>query len=190
MRDKVALWGVQIKWVRMRDVSLVPHDAVVINTDPVLHIHSGEAEPVEAKAAAGKQAKAIADETTKKLSEPAVMQQEATAGAAGPGPGGAATPIPKNILKEDFLVRAYKEVQSGKITDPETIRGIAEKFDAVARDPELNQNVSFDPVRAAQNLYAQAKRCEEVYEAGIFNEETKPDWQVRRPTDENLTGGG
>lgn len=182
MRDKVALWGVQIKWVRMRDVSLVPHDAVVINTDPVLHIHSSEAGEVDAKA--GQQARGVADETTKKLSEPVVMPQEATAGAGG------ATPISKNILKEDLLVRAYKEVQSGKITDPETIRGIAEKFDAVARDPELNQNVSFDPGRAAQNLYAQAKRCEEAYEAGIFNEETKPDWQVRRPTDENLTGGG
>lgn len=189
MRDKVALWGVQIKWVRMRDVSLVPHDAVVINTDPVLHIQSSEAEQADGGAVAGKPARGVADETTKKLSEPVVMQQAAAA-AGGSGSGATPTPISKSILKEDLLIRAYKEVQSGKITDPGTIRSIAEKFDAVAKDPELNQNVSFDPARAAQNLYAQAKRCEEVYDAGIFNEETKPDWLVRRPTDENLTGGG
>jgi hypothetical protein len=190
MRDKVALWGVQVNWVKMRDVSLVPHDAVVLNTDPVMHIQSNESNPASGGAAAGKQAKAAADETTKKLSEPAVMQQPATLASEGATNGVGPNGIPKNILKEDLLIRAYKEVQSGKITDPATIRSIAQKFDAVAQDPELNQNVSFDPVRAAQNLYAQAKRCEEVYEAGIFNDETKPDWLVRRPTDENLTGGG
>ena len=190
VRDKVALWGVQINWVRMKDVSLAPHDATALHTDPVLHIQGSESGPANGAAPAGKQARSAADETTKKLTEQVVMHQSATASGGNPANGANSAPIPKNILKEDLLIRAYKEVQNGKITDPETIRGIAQKFDAVAQDPELNQKVSFDPVRAAQNLYAQAKRCEEVYESGIYSDETKPDWLLRRPTDENLTGGG
>jgi regulator of protease activity HflC (stomatin/prohibitin superfamily) len=191
MRDKVALWGVQINWVKIRDVSLAPHDAAIVDTEPVMNARNGEENAGKATAAVEKRpAAAIASETTTKMSgtEVAALSQEASGPAARPTNGKAA----KGVLREDILVQAYTAVQNGKITDPETIRGLAEKFELVAQDPELNEKVSFDPARAAQNLHNQAKRWEELYESGggIYSDETKPDWLVRRPTDENLTGGG
>jgi hypothetical protein len=189
MRDKVALWGVQINWVKIRDVTLAPHDAAIIDTEQVISARSGAGNTSNGATSTEKRpAAAIASETTTKMpaSEAAAVRQGSAAPASRPANGNA----PKGVLREDILVRAYTEVQNGKITDPETIRSLAEKFEMVAQDPELNEKVSFDPARAAQNLYNQARRCEELYESGIYSDETKPDWLVRRPTDENLTGGG
>jgi regulator of protease activity HflC (stomatin/prohibitin superfamily) len=184
MRDKVAPWGVQINWVKIRDVSLAPHNATVLDTEPVINAQANEGKPISS---------AVANEITRKLdAEQVAVPQAATLFPTPP----TYDHIPKNILKEDLLIRAYKEVHNGKIRDPETIRSLAEKFEAVAQDPELSEKVSFDPARAAQNLYTQAKRCEELYEAGIYSgeakpdDETKPDWLMRPPSDENLTGGG
>ncbi|GHO92891.1 hypothetical protein KSF_029390 [Reticulibacter mediterranei] len=189
MRDKVALWGVQINWVKIRDVTLAPHDAAIVDTEQVISARSGAGNTGNGAASAEKrQAAAVASETTTKMPAPeaATVRQGSAVPTSRPANGNA----PKGVLREDILVRAYTEVQNGKITDPETIRSLAEKFELVAQDPELNEKVSFDPMRAAQNLHNQAKRCEELYESGIYSDETKPDWLVRRPSDENLTGGG
>lgn len=190
MRDKVALWGVQINWVKIRDVSLAPHDVAIIDTEQVISARSetDNAGNSASSSAEKRPAAAIASETTTKMPAPetAAVRQGTAAPASRPTNGN----VPKGVLREDILVQAYTAVQNGKITDPETIRSLAEKFEMVAHDPELSDQVSFDPIRAAQNLYNQAKRCEELYESGIYSDETKPDWLVRRPTDENLTGGG
>ncbi|HEX3639757.1 MAG TPA: hypothetical protein VHV10_00555, partial [Ktedonobacteraceae bacterium] len=73
---------------------------------------------------------------------------------------------PIQIPKEEILIKAYKEVQNGKITDPESIRSIAATFEAVARDSQASQSVSFDAERAAKNLYKQAHKYEELYTKG------------------------
>lgn len=189
MRDKVALWGVQINWVKIRDVSLVPHDAAVLDTEPVLHVQSDEDSASKETSSSTTARSATANEVTRKLEvEPVSVHQEATLFPMRSTNG---SNIPRHLLKEELLIRAYKEIHSGKIRDVETIRGLAEKFEAVAQDPELNEKVSFDAARAAQNLYEQAKRYEEQYDAGIYSDETKPDWlKARPPSDENLTGGG
>jgi hypothetical protein len=98
---------------------------------------------------------------------------------------------PAEPIKEEVLIKAYKEVQNGNVTDPETIRRLALKFDAIARDPHASQTVSFDAARAALNLYRQATRYEEISgEQGFHDEATKPDWSMRRASDENLMAGG
>src|SRR5260370_34632011 len=63
---------------------------------------------------------------------------------------------PIQIPKEEILVKAYKEVQNGKITDPEAIRTIAAIFEAVARDSQASPSVSFDAEHAAKELYKKA----------------------------------
>jgi hypothetical protein len=67
------------------------------------------------------------------------------------------------IPNEETLMRAYKEVQHGKITDPDAIHMIAAGFEAVARDAQANQSVCFDAERAAHNLHKQAHKYEEIY---------------------------
>ena len=64
------------------------------------------------------------------------------------------------ILKEEVLVKAYKDVREGKITDPLAIREIAANFHEIASDPQVREMLSFDAERAAQNLYEQANRYE------------------------------
>ena len=84
-------------------------------------------------------------------------------------------------------------VKNGNLKDVDTIRTLAAQFDAVANDPELSKAFTFDAARAALNLYAEADRRQEEQEATagtLFSDETKVDWPRRRPTDENLMGGG
>lgn len=183
MRDRAAPWGVQVNWVRIYDVVIAPHGAIVMDTEPVVSAQTAgekvaqKAAPAQAAAQAAKAAPSPAASNPQPKDEPAQP-------AARPA-------TPAKLLKEEVLIKAYKEVQSGNITDPDTIRGIAEKFEAVARDEKASQTVSFDPARAALNLYDQAKKYEALYNAGpLFTDETRPDWVMRRPTDENLMAGG
>lgn len=156
IRDKVALWGVMIHKVHIRDVSLAPHGAAIIDTDPIAnnpnigekvaqHAISPDARRIETSAA-----------PTVESVQPAQPVQLAQTTSAPSTPPGTSSTLPK----EEVLIKAYKEVQSGKITDPQTIREIAARFEAVARDPQANQSVTFDAERAAYNLYEQAKICE------------------------------
>ncbi len=177
VRDKVALWGIQVNWINIRDIELAPHGATVIDTDPVnpaIHAQPTQVMPQDTAREAHEQQKiapvpqaapaeapqpvARRDEgSVPKLSE----QQEYHQPPPTPAPQ---TPPP--LLKEEILVKAYREVQNGKITDAETIRNIAASFEAVAKDPQASQAVSFDPSRAAYNLYEQARKYEEQQGVG------------------------
>lgn len=195
LRDKVALWGVQINWVHILDVVLAPHDALAIDTEPVVNKQAEKVAAGVASSSAGTAAPkkppatANAPDPAKRAPQPQRATVQHTGTAANSTPPHPATPL--TMPKEDVLIKAYREIQSGKITDPETIRNIAIKFEAIAQDPQLSQAVSFDAERAAENLYAQAERCKELYESGmIYNDETKPDWLIRSPNDDNKLLGG
>ena len=89
------------------------------------------------------------------------------------------------------LIAAYDSVKKGVITDPATIRSYAARFEAIASDPEANAQAPFDAARCARNLYERA----DVYEmqqngVGDFNDITQQDWNIPRPTDDNLMAGG
>ncbi len=191
VRDRVAMWGVQINWVLIRDVELVPHGAYVMDAAPVVN-----AQPAARAAGGGStvvQPKAQYAAAGAGAAMSATAQEDtAPAESVYVPPVSAGAPItPTRLPSEEVLIKAYKEVQKGNISDPETIRSIAEKFEAVAKDPERSQTVSFDAAKAALNLYAQARKYEEEYgEEPGFSEETKPDWSARRHTDTNLRAGG
>jgi len=187
MRDKVALWGIQVNWVRIQDIELVRHEISAASKQP--------ASPPPTKAQEPKQQQSTQDQP------PVTQATFAQSSPAGQSMGGKARKqeppqqppnTPGKILKEEVLIKAYKEVQNDKITDPETIRGIAASFEAIARDPQASQTVSFDAARAALNLYEQARKYEEQQYGGqtIYDETTKPDWIARPATDENLMAGG
>lgn len=180
MLDKVALWGVQVNWVRVRDITLTPHGAVIMDiTDP-----AAVQQPLSDAGAVRGAAASVPAQQIKLSAKP-------TAAPSAPPP----VSLPANIKDEDLekiLVKAYREVQSNKITDPDTIRSIAAQFEAIANDPEKSKHVSFDAERAARNLYEQANTNELQFSANssLYNDDTKTDWSMRRPTDENMMAGG
>ena len=154
VRDKVALWGVMVHWVKIRDVMLAPRHAS-IQPESILPTPSSSFDPEEP--------------TQARITLP--TPQAAPSGSAGGASAPAlkeskpeqetpSAPAAPKLPNEEVLVKLYREVQNGKITDPETIREIAASFMAVADDPEASQTVSFDAARAAANLYEQAEKYE------------------------------
>ena len=228
MSERVATWGVQVNWISMRDIELLPHGSAIMPAQTI--IPAQQAQPNQARVTPKEQTapmqisskiKAVAalvaqtspvlrasraPQAAQKAQAPRAAQPQAPKKAQAPqAPHAAATPVatPKAAasanggamnesgrINEEVLISAYKAVQTGKITDPETIRRIASEFDAVARDPAASQKVSFDPARAAQNLFEQARKYDEDYLSEVYHEPTQPDWLPRKPGDENLTSGG
>nr|BBH93541.1 hypothetical protein KTA_17400 [Thermogemmatispora argillosa] len=173
MQDQVAIWGVQIHWVHIHDVAVVPRGSLPPDTDAM------ETVKAESRAANGSEtgkesglatsgsgvAQSLA--ATARVIDPArgpgravnaapTQAEEQSAGAAPSAP----SPSPKT-LKEEILVSTYNAVREGRITDPETISSIAARFEAVANDPELNRQVSFDAARAARALRQRAELIRE-----------------------------
>jgi regulator of protease activity HflC (stomatin/prohibitin superfamily) len=188
MRDRVALWGIQIHWVRIRDIELAPHTLAAISARPSMpdydataHNDQGEKELVAASSMAQPDTLQSADRQGNVKQERAIehvpTDQEPTEVmqlAAFPTPS---LPLPpQNLPSEDILIKGYRAVQSGSVTDPQAIRQMATIFEAVARDPEASQKVSFDAERAADNLYEQARRYEEQYHSSmVYSDATRVD---------------
>jgi regulator of protease activity HflC (stomatin/prohibitin superfamily) len=148
MQDQVAGWGVQIHQVSIHDVALLPRGAAPLPLD------TGAMERVQPVAASAD----VEDRTVPVQQRLAATAQPSTLSAAAPASpaaSGSAAPPPKAI-KEDVLVNTYNAVRDGRITDPETIRLIAARFEAIANDPELSKTVTFDAGRAARALQQRA----------------------------------
>lgn len=157
MRTKTEYWGVQINWVNIRDIELVPHSPAVIDSNLVSQTFD-EQQSMQGQAQQSPVQTLQLDQTLSPNNGTSEPEHDATTTLFEPSK-------PIQIPKEEILVKAYKEVQNGKITDPEAIRAIAATFEAVARDPQINMLVSFDAERAAQNLYKQARNYEELQTA-------------------------
>ncbi|HEY7413789.1 MAG TPA: SPFH domain-containing protein, partial [Ktedonobacteraceae bacterium] len=156
VRDKVALWGVIVHWVSMRDIMLTPHNAniqteILLSTPPTLDPEE-QTQPKVTLPAQREAPLHLANDVPK-------TSEQVTIPSAPPS-----VLAPPRLPSEEVLVKAYKEVKDGKITDPETIREIAASFKAVADDPQASQAVSFDAERAAANLYEQAEKYENTKE--------------------------
>ena len=173
MRDKVAQWGVQINWIQVYDILLVPHVA------PPADLANMAARTANGRSPAGSMPPA---------QSPPVAKQTGATGTAQE-----ATP-PPTVKELKGMIGAYNSVKNGMITDPTNIRNIAARFEAIANDAEVSQLAEFDAARAARNLYAQANVIEEQMKRASlspgFNDVTQPDWNMRRPTDDNLMAGG
>jgi hypothetical protein len=200
--DRVALWGVIVNWIRIRDISLAPHGATIVETDAVFDMPTTIIENSAPQAAAPRQPLAQAPMPGTPHSQPkaqkgttnggsnANLAEETTQAVPAPPPQPVQDePSAPSLPNEKALTELYKSVQEGKITDPATIRNIASQFEMIAHNPNARNTVSFDADRAAQILYGWAQRNDPLF-ASEYNDETKPDWAVRRPNDENLMAGG
>lgn len=198
--DRAALWGVEVHWIRIRDVSLAPHGATIVETDAIFDMPTtligNPLPPVDstpkrpAAKAPGSQPKVqkagptggnarLAEETTQAVPVP----------PSQPLQDDPPVPAAPELPNEKVLIEAYKAVQEGRIKDPSTIRGIAAKFNLIAQDPKARDTVSFDAEGAAQILYRWAQRNEPPL-AIDYGDETKPDRVLQHPDDGNLMAGG
>jgi regulator of protease activity HflC (stomatin/prohibitin superfamily) len=181
MRDRVALWGIQIHWVHIRDIELAPHTLAGIGAPPmVLDYTTNDNQTQEelvtqsnrVQFANGQGSSSIGGAT-----EYISANQEPTEAIQVAANSTSDLPLPPQKLpSEEVLRKAYKQVQSGKVTDPQTIRRLAVIFEAVARDPEISQKISFDAERASDNLYKQAQHYEAMYQSGeVYTDIAQPD---------------
>ncbi len=176
MRDRVALWGIQIHWVRIRDIKLAPHTMAEISTPPMVLDYTTNDDQVEKELVAASSARQQNSTTFTDGQGNDSIGETITRIPADQEPTEAiqvavnATPSqfipPAKLPSEETLRKAYEQVQNGRVRDPQTIRQIAITFEAVARDPELSQKISFDAERASENLYKQAQHYEEMYQSG------------------------
>jgi hypothetical protein len=80
----------------------------------------------------------------------------------------------------EFLKDAYEAVRQGRVTDPQTIRTFAARFQEHLYDP----NLDFYPLRAAEILYSRAR----FYEEQNNLKHRLPDVPIgSRPTEKNTT---
>jgi hypothetical protein len=184
MRDRVANWGVLINWVHIRDITLTPRASLTYDTDQMAGLRASSERTVPTPNMPPQ-----APQSSRKNSAESPVRQQAPAPAAVPSPPPAA-----RSPKEEALITAYRQIQSEKIKSPATIREVANRFLAIANDPEASKNVSFDAARAAQALYTRADFFEkqaslnEAYEDD--NTPTQVDWPYSRSEDDNYTSGG
>ncbi len=168
LRDRVALWGVQVNWLRIRDVSLVPHGSAVMETGPIPTAEAIEERPPRSNMRGSRPGILKGRNGAEPISKPEDTTQ-------------ADMPSPVKLPPEEALIKAYREVQSGNVTDPETIRSIAQKFAYIASNPEKSAHVSFDAERASANLFEQARKYEEQYgPEPIYEDQTNPEWHIQK----------
>jgi len=209
MRDRVAMWGVLINWVHIRDITVTPRTSTLDSSKmaslrpsaPLVEAATSSQPPRPPQ----QQMKLESDtnpggstSTTLKMPNPLAQPQPA---ATSPTVGG-------KIPKEKALIYAYQQIKDGKITSPDTIRRVAMDFQRIASDPDASHNVSFDAARAAEVLFTQAAKFEELArnelqfsggfhynEADQYDDDSmatplSPVWPSRPPTDDNLMAGG
>jgi len=191
IQDHVAAWGIQVNWVRIQDITLIPHLAPAASPPPGMQVQARQTVAAdnyapEPKNQGVKQPAGTGNAGTQKTSPQAassgdpdqtvvmdsntVKQQmvhpqpqptmPVQPQITTPNPDAESTTSPKAI-KVDMLKDIYEAVRQGRITDPDTIRDLARRFEVVARDPELSQKAEFDAARAANTLYQRAKTIEE-----------------------------
>jgi len=186
IQDQVAHWGVQINGVQIRDVTVDPH--VLVGVNP-----AASPRPVDAGVVQLATSATVQPHPAKVNPNPAKTEQASPAKPSKPEPEPAAAPAAAaaKVSKVDILAQAYEDVRSERITDPVTIRSIASRFETIAHDPEESKNVNFDAARAARTLYERADLYEKHFAANNdYNDTTRPDWSMRRPSEDNLLAGG
>jgi len=184
IQDRVAGWGVQVNWVRIQDITLIPHLAPAASPPPGMQVQARQAMAAGSYAAdpgnqapkrtvpVGTTGASSGNPSRPSMNDPdqtLVMDRTAAKDemAKSPAPQvmpdpDAASGVSSQAIRVDMLKDIYEAVRQGRITDPNTIRDAARRFEVVAKDPELGQKVDFDAERAAATLYQRAKVIEEL----------------------------
>ena len=183
VQDQVAHWGVQVRWVQIRDISVDPHVPAPTGMNPAANPQPLNTAP---RTVAASMAQAHPVKANPQPEKTAVEQPAPAAATTG------TRTTPTKIPKAESLIQAYEAVRSGRIMEPATIRNIAERFETFAKEEESN-NVTFDATRAAATLKERAALYESQFteSAAEDHDDTQPpDWSMRRPREDNLLAGG
>ncbi len=141
VQDQVEKWGVLVNYVRIQDVTLIPHLTSSVNPP-------WRQAPVDIGMTRGGYPTAAGPQQAQIIAKPAESQQ----GQIVLQPPPAYPPVPASAASIEMLKDSYQAVRSGLIRDPQTIRDIADRFKALANDP----NIDVDAMKAAQILYHRA----------------------------------
>ncbi len=179
VQETVIQWCVQVNAVHIDELTLVRHRA------------PGAAEPTGAGAETARD--------TKGTVFPAAMGEArpSTRWSVGPSPEAqkrATAWLQSMKDKEEIafaaLEKAYKAVQDGTVTLPDAIRDLADKFDAVARDPQKSKAFKYDAARGARSLYQRAQEYEDLEAGGNFDSQESfyndTTATMRYPGEENM----
>ncbi|HEX9133853.1 MAG TPA: SPFH domain-containing protein [Ktedonobacteraceae bacterium] len=184
VQDKVAVWGVQVNYVRIQDITLIPHLAPSIN--PVAGI-AARPVPVDMGATRGGYPPAAQPQQAQGVLKAVGNQPGAM--PAQPLPAPAPAPAAASMAYIEALTESYEAVRAGRLRDPNNIRDIAARFEALANDP----SVKFDPMRAAQNLIHRAwiyENEEKGRTSEVSDVVTQPNTKERGQANENIFSGG
>jgi hypothetical protein len=148
MQDRVATWGVQINWVRIQDITLLPNAAGM----PGKHgggETGGTTEMIRPQPALPSAPPAV------KVERSETVQKPPQAVSSSPQAGGRLPNV--EIMKE-----MYNAVRQNRITDPVVILDVARQFEKLATDPVASKTIDFDATRAANTLRQRAQRMQEL----------------------------
>jgi len=193
IQEQVAHWGVQVKWVQMRDVSVDPHILAPAGMNPAAGPQPVNTAPRNAAASMAQAHPVKANPLPDKVEQAAAEQHPPAPAKAHAASTVGTHTTPTKISKVEILTQAYEDVRSGRIMDPATIRSIAARFETLASNPEESNNITFDAARAAATLYERAALHESQFmtsAAEDYDDTQHPDWSMRRPREDNLLAGG
>jgi len=159
MEDQVASWGVQINWVRIQDITLLPHTPGV---HPALASNDNGGttmlmQPTQAQI-----------QSTPEVSAPAPVQPPKK--SAPPTEANRQGAPAKSLPQVEALKDMYNAVRQNNITDPTVILDLAQRFELLASDPVASKTIDFDATRAATTLRQRAQKLQELAQARVKSE--------------------
>jgi len=176
VQDQVEKWGVQINNVHIQDVTLIPHPASSVNpTRRQAPVDAGISRGGYPTPAQPQQAQLVEN-------QPVPMSFQTTS---------VYPPAPVSAASIEMLKESYEAVRTGRLRDPQTIRDIAARFEALANDP----NIDVDAMKAAQILKNRAwmyeqKNYEKSHVGVSADPGVQPHKNERGQTNENIYTGG
>jgi hypothetical protein len=144
MQDRVATWGVQVNWVRIQDITLLPN--------------TSNAPQARMAGDLGGTTEMIRPDPAPTLTSPEPVRLERVETVQNPPP-----PAPSNKLPSvETMKDMYNAIRQGAITDPVVIMDVARQFENLANDPVASKTIDFDAARAANTLRQRAQRMQEL----------------------------
>ena len=152
MQDRVATWGVQVNWVRVQDITLLPN--------------TSNAHPVRMAGDLGGTTEMIKPDPAPAPASPEPVRLERVETVQNPPPPAApaaSSPAPGNNLPSvETMKDMYNAIRQGAITDPVVIMDVARQFENLANDPVASKTIDFDAARAANTLRQRAQKMQEL----------------------------
>jgi len=152
MQDRVATWGVQVNWVRVQDITLLPN--------------TSNAQQARLAGDLGGTTEMIKPDPAPALKSPEPVRLERVETIQSPPPPAppAASPsAPGNKLPSvETMKDMYNAIRQSVITDPVVIMDVARQFENLANDPVASKTIDFDAARAANTLRQRAQKMQEL----------------------------